>query len=457
MRRRNPRVPLVGVREQPARGALSRRTVLRGLMRGAAVAIALPPLEIFLDVNGTAYACEGGVPTRFGLFSWGNGNIPDRWTPATTGAAWELTEQLAPLADVRDLVNVVSGYSGKFPNTEPHTSGATAIYTGGPLVELAGAKTFALPSIDQAVAAAIGGDTIYKSIETAATDCNGQSYSGPAARNPPETDPYVLYARLFGDTFREPGSGAKIDPTLGLRASVLDVVLSDAAALRARVGAADRARLDAHMDGIRQIETRLARLQQDPPALEACVPPGPLTGDFADVEGRPQISARSRAMVDLLTMALACDQVRVFSHVIDDPVGNPLFPGRSDGHHNLTHNESVPQEEVHQIILACVEEFAYLVRSLAAVQEGDGTLLDHALLMAGSEVSEGRLHSVDDLPILLAGSACGALKTGLHVRSFSQDNVSKVLLTAVRAVGVDAPSFGMDEGAVEDTVSELEA
>lgn len=435
---------------------LSRRGLLRGMLRGVAISIALPPLEAMLDRTGRAYACGGVIPRRFGLFYWGNGNIPDRWNPVGEGTEWALSEQLAPLLPVKDLVTVVTGLSGKFVNDKPHTSGATAILTGSPLVEVGSDVTFSTPTIDQVIADYIGNETVYKSMITSATSCNGMSYNGPSSRNPPESDPYALFDRLFGASFRQPGSDAPVDPTLALRQSVLDAVMDDTTRLRARVGAADKLRLDQHLEGIRELETRLAKLQEDPPALDACVRPSELGADYSDIDGRPQISARSRAMCDMLAMAMACDQTRVFAHFMDDQVGDTLFPGVSAGHHQLTHDEAVPQNQVNSIVVQCVEEYAYLVGKLASIEEGEGTVLDSCAIMAASEVSEGRTHSVDDMPLLIAGGACGALKTGVHYRSYSQESASKALLTLIRAMDVPIAEFGVDEGYTDETLTEIE-
>lgn len=426
---------------------LSRRTLLRGILGGAAVSVALPPLE--------AMAC-GTLPKRFGLFFWGNGNLPDRWKPMGEGYEWELSEQLAPLAAVKDLVTVVGGMSVKVPNQIPHGSGAAGLLSGAPLIQVGGNDTFQAPTIDQLIAEAIGGDTVYRSLQTAATNANGQSYNGTNSRNPPETSPFALYERLFGPTFREPGDEGIVDPKLGLRRSVLDAVLGDANALYARVGAADKARLDQHLTGLRELEQRLARLEEDPPNLEACArPPEPLA-DYPDVDGRPQISARSRAMCDLLAMSLACDQTRVVGHYLCDPVHNYLFPGASSGHHELTHNEGGDQPEVHAITLQCVEEMAYFIGTLAAIPEGDGTLLDSMALLCCSEVSLGKTHSLDDMPIVIAGNACGFLKQGFHYRSPAFENASSVMLTLLRAMDIPAADFGMDEAWTDQSLTDIE-
>ena len=162
-------------------------------------------------------------------------------------------------------------------------------------------------------------------------------------------------------------------------------------------------------------------------------------------------------MCDMLAMALACDQTRVFTHVVDDPVSNPLFPDASDGHHNLTHDEPGDQPQVNSIVISCITELAYLLGRLDAVPEDDGnTLLDNCCVLACSEVSTGQTHSIDDLPIVLGGGLCGTLKMGTHYRSYTGDNVSKLMLTLVRSMDILATSFGADEAYTEDGLSEIE-
>lgn len=436
----------------------SRRTVLRGLLRGAVVSVALPPLECMFNGNGTAYACDGILPQRFGLYFWGNGNNPERWTPTGEGFGedWQLSEQLAPLAQVKDLISVLTGFMVKIPNELPHTSGLIGVLTGAPPWEEGESNGFDLPSIDQLIAAEIGGDTVYRSLETGAARNSGNSWIDRTTRNPIETSPHAFFERVFGATFREPGSEGVVDPKLALRRSVLDAVLDDISGLRSQVSAADSQRLEQHFEGVRALELRLARLQEDPPELAACSRPEAPAADYPDQDGRQQISAVSRAMVDIHAMALACDQTRVFSHWLTDPVGNELFPGATDGHHNLTHDEGGDQPQCNAITIACIEEYAYLVQALQAVPEGDGTLLDNCAVLATSEVSMARTHSLEETPLIIAGSACGALRTGQHIRSYSRDNTSNAMLSVVRAMGILAPGFGDGVGYADQGVSELE-
>lgn len=436
---------------------LNRRTFLRGLVAGAAVSVALPPLEAMMNANGTAYAAGGAFPCRFGLYFWGNGILPDRWVPTDTGPDYTLSPQLAPLEGVRDHVAVLSGYTLKVANVVAHGSGVAGILSGRDMIQQGEDATFAGPSLDQVIAGAIGDATRFRSLEVGVQPgMTGRSHTGPWSVNPPESDPVALFERLFGPSFRQPGDGSVVDPRIALKRSLLDGVLADAQTLNTKLGAADRARLEQHLDAVRDLELRLARLQEDPPDLDACVRPE-APEPIPPIEGRPQMLARARVMADLTTMALACDQTRVASMWFTDPLNDVLFPDATAGHHQLTHDEPGDQPQVHDIILATMEGFAYWLESMRDITEGDGTLLDHCAVLATSDVSYGRTHSIDEYPILVAGGADGRLKTGFHHRTGGGENAGRVPLTLLRALGVSAASFGEGNAQTDRTVSELEA
>ncbi|MFT4978695.1 MAG: hypothetical protein ACI8S6_004605 [Myxococcota bacterium] len=440
-------------------GPLSRRALLRGVGRTGLVAVALPPLHAMFNTSGTAYACDGILPRRFGLWFWGNGNLPERWTPEQTGSGdeWALSDQLAPLASVKDYLCLVTGMACKVPNVSPHGSGAGAILSAASLQATGDDETFAAPSIDQVIAAEIGSAAIYRSVQTAASSASGRSYNGPNSLNPAESDPYAVYARLFGDTFIEPGEDGVVDPRLGLRRSALDLVMGDIDALNARLGAEDRARLDQHLTGVRELEQRLARLEEDPPNLESCDRPAQPSGDYGDIDGRAQVRERNRVMSELLAMAMACDQTRVFAHTISDPVSDVLWPDAPNGHHDLTHNEGGDQPSVHDITVQIMECLADTLEILAAVPEGDGVLLDNCAIFATSEVSLGQTHSIEEMPIIIAGSCCGFFEQNVHYRSLSADNATKVLVSLQRAFDIDPGTFGTEDAATDSYLSEIEA
>jgi hypothetical protein len=435
---------------------LSRRHVLRGIMGGSAVSLALPWLEAMTIGTRAAYAGDSGFPTRFLLYFWGNGNLPEIWSPESTGEDFELTSQLSGLASIQHKICLVTGMSIKVPNVSPHSSGYSGLLCGQALEVDGDDATLPGPSIDQVIASYIGGETLYSSIQVGCNDSvDGLSYNGPNSRNPPENDPYALYARLFGDTFREPGEEGLVDPTLGLRRSVLDSVMGDIDDLNGRISSADKERLEQHLDGVRELETRLARLEEDPPNLESCGRPTEPTEDYSDIDGRPQLSARNAIMSEMVAMALACDQTRVVGHYFTDPLTNKLFPDATAGHHDLTHNEGGDQPEIEMITTHCVDNLAVLLHALDSIPEGSGTLLDHTTVMACSEVSKGQTHSLDDVPIILAGGGDGFFRTGYHHRSYTQDNSTKVLLTALQSMGIAVGEFGTDDAWTDQVLSEI--
>ena len=202
-------------------------------------------------------------------------------------------------------------------------------------------------------------------------------------------------------------------------------------------------------------------------------------GDFSEVDGRPLLSLISRAHSDILAMALACDQTRIFTNMFSSAVSNHLFadpwPPSSRGahawrrrgkygnfratmgHHRLTHDEPGEQPQVNIIIKLIMDELAYLLGRLEAVPEGEGTLLDHCGLLATTDCSNCRTHSLDDYPMVIAGGANGRIRTDMHYRSPSSENTSKAVFSLLRAVGVRISEFGRDGGRVTEGLSPIEA
>jgi len=433
----------------------SRRRFLRGVLGGAAVGVGLPWLEFMAHPAKAHAAGADAFPRRFVLFFWGNGMLPDRWVPTGTGADYTLSEQLEPLASIREHLTVVSGMAVKTPNIGAHSSGPAGFLAGGPLRQDGTNMVMPGPTIDQIIANEVGGNTVFRSLEIAVEDgARGLSHTSPTSVNPAESNPRVLFERLFGGSFRAPGEEPIVDPTLSLRRSVLDAVSDNVRRLQNRVGTADKARLDQHFSAVRDLELRVARLLEDPPNLAACSRPQE-PGDYLPIDGRPQMSALTAVMADMAAMSLACDQTRVLSLWYSSPVNNILYPGAYAGHHGLTHDEPGDQPTVNMIVRSIMGDFATFVQRLAAVDEGDGTLLDHTGILATSDVSQGRNHSIDEYPVLLAGKMGGYLKPGQHYRSGSGASVSKVALTMAQGMGLSLPSFGYDAGETDAVVSEV--
>jgi hypothetical protein len=454
---------------------IKRRTMLRGLVGGVAVGIGLPPLEAMFNANGTAYAQGAAIPKRLGVFFWGNGVRLDHWTPVDTGTTWTPSASLAPLTAVKDYVNVVSGMSVQTGNERGHHAGTVGILSGAPMISephpnSSYASTFSAPSIDQVAAAAIGTTTRFRSLEVGisqrldtveGTTLHYLSHNGPDSANPPEYSPSAVFNRLFGADFVAPGT-TPVMPAMNvasvLKKSVLDAVLGDITGLKMKVGTADGARLDQHLDNIRSIENRLATTA-DPVAAQAmCSKPATPAALPAEMSSHEALAERMTAMSSLIAMALACDQTRVFSIMFSGSVNGTVFweVMATTGHHDLTHNEAGDQPTVQAATVFTMQQLATLLTTLKGVSEGAGNLLDNCAILASSCVAEGLVHSLTDYPILVAGKAGGAITyPSVHYRSPKSENTSMVLMSMLKAVGVPLTTFGSMGGQVSSGLSAL--
>ncbi|MCB9779836.1 MAG: DUF1552 domain-containing protein [Alphaproteobacteria bacterium] len=436
---------------------LDRRTFLRSVLGGVAASVALPPLEAMLGVNGTAWAGGEELPTRFGVWFWGNGIKPDRWVPSTTGSGWSPSVELDGLAGLTDYVSIASGCEIKTA-THPHHSGMTGIMTGRKYYQVGTTRdtivsTFASQSVDQLAADFYSGQTPFRSLELGVTRFRGTdegttfqhlSHNGPNSPNPSEYDPVAVYNRLFGVT-----TDVRVDLA---RQSVLDHLGEQVIRLHGRLGHSDQVRLEQHLDGIRTLELQLSAERG------ACGVPDSVSS-WPDVDGQEQIEQQNRTMSELLALALACDLTRAFS-VQWSTAGSGVVVwqvGATDSMHSMSHNETGDQPTCHAAIGFAMDNLATFLQTLKDTPEGDGNLLDRCSILCTSELSDGQVHSNDEYPIMIAGRGGGRLRSGVHYRSGSKLNTSHAVLTALRGGGVDAASFGADEGYVTSGIGELEA
>ncbi|MEN9580218.1 MAG: hypothetical protein RJA70_3227 [Pseudomonadota bacterium] len=449
-------------------GTLPRRTVLRGALFGSAVAVGLPLLSPMLNNNGTALAQGGALPRRLGVFFFGNGRgqVAERWTPALTGPLWELSPQLQPLANVKEYLNVVSNSQVLVQSLREHHRGAVAMLSGAEYIahdpgNAGYGSTFSTQSIDQLAADAAAGQTPFRSLEVRISDkiARGEgtavaelSHNGPHNFNPSESNPAVIYERLFAAQSSQDSTRTHL---LGkLRTSVLDAVRQDISDLHRRVGYADRARLDQHFENIRGLDRRIDRLAN---AL-ACRQT-PIPQDFPADGAREPLEERTRAMAELISVALSCDLMRSFTFQYTGSVGSTVFwqAGSTEGHHSLSHAGSAAQDEIDRATVVAMEHFAILLEALRSSPEGDGNLLDSSAILCTSDCSNGQTHSVEDMPIVVAGRGSGALKyPGVHYRA-DGNNTSEVLLSLLRATGLKLATFGSGGGFVQKGASEIEA
>ncbi|MFM8409781.1 MAG: DUF1552 domain-containing protein, partial [Alphaproteobacteria bacterium] len=292
------------------------------------------------------------------------------------------------------------------------------------------------------------------------TGVPGQSYSreGASLVNAATVSPLELYTRIFGPGFADPGDASfRPDPRTLLRQSALSAVRDDATRLSNRLGSHDRRRLDQYLTSLRQLEQQI-EVSLRPPDLAACrKPEAPAAEDVgSDLE---RATATHRLLADVGIAAMLCDQSRVFNMVFSWGTSELRKQGTDTAHHQLTHDEVVDKELGYQprateYSQASVAEWAWFVRRLAETPEGDGSLLDHCLVLGHSESSFAKSHSVAGLPVMLAGSAGGRVRPGLHVRGDGEP-VTRVGLTVQRALGIAAEGFGTGSMRTERPLAEL--
>jgi len=444
---------------------ISRRTALRGVMNGAAIAVALPLLDIFLDVNGEAMAATGAtpgapLPIRFGTWFWGLGVNPPRWFPDKTGADYDLKIELAPIKAFQHRINVFSDFSipldGK-PNL-PHTSGGVGIRTG---MAPAADGGLPAPSFDVLIGDQIGTRSRFRSLEISSTGDprNSLSGRGNGNLNPAEVSPAALYTRLFGPGFIDPNSANFTpDPRVMARRSVLSGVTDQRKAFEARLGASDKQRLDQYFTSVRQLENQLDVELTKPQPMAGCrIPRRPPERDInAEIEN---VMTNHQIMSDLLVMALACDNTRVFNMNFNNGASSLTRIGSTITHHQLTHEEPLDnhlgyQPQVTFFVDKIMEAWAYFVGALDAVKEGNGTLLDNCLVFAHSETEFAKFHTIDNIPMMTAGSAGGRIKTGLHIAGGSTP-VSRVGLTLQQVMGVPVDKWGSGSLETNKSISEI--
>ena len=437
---------------------LSRRTFLQGTLRGAAVGVALPMLNCFLDDSGKAFADTGQrLPQRFGTWVWGCGFIPELWIPSSTGAGYTMPAHMAPLEPYRDRLALLSGFDVKLdgvPN-KPHVTGCLGLRTGVPVPD----RNVKAPTLDVIISELIG-DTRFRSIEVSTSGIQrSYSYKDAGSPNPSEVSPLALYQRIFGEGFQDPNAAEFTpDPRYMVHKSVLSSVQEERQRLMKTVGAEDRHRLDEYFTSIRELEQKLALQLQPPAPVENFIMPDAPPDVPVDSE-MEHVMENHRLMAKLLAKALQCNQTKVFNVLFSDTASNLRRPGSSSTHHTLTHEEPVDPALGHQREVAWFAEKSMIawrefLDELAAIPEGDGTLLDNCMVLAHSDCSIAKSHAVEGIPAMIAGNLGGRVRTGFHLAG-NADPISRIGLTAMQAMGVQMDRWGTLSMDTNRTITEL--
>ena len=436
----------------------NRRTLLRGMLGGSAIAVGLPLLDCFLDSNGEALADGAPLPKTFVSLFQGLGFQPGFWEPKTVGANYTFGRELRALQPIRDKVNLVSGLK---VYVDAHAANA---HSSGPQACLQGGLEHPnLPSIDQIVADAIGTRTRYRSLEVS---CDGtdDSFSRRSASsiNAGQPNPAALYADIFGGGFKDPNAAEFTpDPWTMARASVLSAVKDDRETYMKRVGAADRARLEEYFTSLRSMENNLQVQLEKPAPLPSCSNPKGM--DFHPTQGLliDEVRGNHRLFAKLLAHAMSCGQTNVAHLNLAGSNSNIRRAGMQQTFHMYTHEEPNDptlgyQIEVEGFSNQVAETLLEFVQAFEAVKEGKGTLLDRSLILYSTDTGYSRTHSLQGFPFMTIGGASGALKTGIHVHA-PGDAVTRVGLTVMQAMGVPIGSWGVESNTTSKTITEIMA
>lgn len=460
----------------PRSAPLSRRTVLRGV--GAA--IALPWLEAFLPRVARAGAPSGAWPLRLAFMYVPNGVNGAAWRPEAKGDAFAWTPTLEPLAPFRSRVLVLSGLAHAKANANgdgpgDHARAAGTFLTGAQAFKTSGAGVRVGTSVDQVAAAVVGRESTFPSLElgcdpgAVSGECDSGyscayssnlSWRTPTTPMAKEVDPRLVFDRLFADGVE--GPVAERIARWKQRKSILDLALDDADRLRARLGESDRAKVDEYLEGVRSVERRIARaVEASLERNEAVKGAGKAGGGGGEVAAgkRPgaipkDLGEHAKLMSDLLVLAFQGDVTRVSTFFVANEGNGRSYPsiGVKEGHHGLSHHGGDPAAiaKIQKIDRYHVELLAHLLAGLRAVKEGDGTLLDHAMIVYGSGIGDGNRHNHDELPILLAGGGNGSLVGGRHLVYPRSTPLCNLFTSLLERMGVRTPAFGDATGRLSD-------
>ena len=430
---------------------ISRRTFIRS---SVGATFALPLLDAMVPAQ-TPLASTAAAPLqRFGFIYVPHGSIMKEWTPLQDGAGFEYSPILKPLERFRSQVNVLTGLTN---NGENGHSPSTAMWLSGTF-PAKGSVIRLNTTVDQLIAQKIGQGTPFPSIELATEDhsshlgsCAGDflcsymstiSWRTPTQPLPMEINPRVVFERMFGGDAATPEERrARVERNN----SILDAVGESVGDLQRGLGARDRAKLTEYLDNVREIERQIQQTEKRAATL-VDVPPTPV--------GVPEAwEEHAKLMFELMALAYQGNITRVVSFMLARELSTLSYPqiGVADGHHPVSHNTNVPEQMAKKakIDMYHLDLFGNFLDRLKSTPDGDGNLLDHSMFLYGSGMSNGNLHTHDNLPILLVGGAAGRLKGDRHIKMKANTPLSNVMIALLDKAGVSTDRFGESSGRIE--------
>ena len=433
---------------------LPRRTFLRGM----GVTLALPLLDSMIPAQTLTRKTAAAASPRLGFVYVPHGAIMDKWTPATEGAGFEFSPILKSLEPFRDRLNIISGMGHRAADsTAVHSLSPTTWLSGVRPKPTQGTDAFAGVTADQIAALAIGQDTILPSMELAIEDHSGLigacdrdygciymntlSWRTPTTPLPMEVNPRKVFESMFG----QGGSAADRLARIEGDRSILDAVTKEATGLQAKLGPQDRLKISEYLENVREIERRIQKAsQQVDPNMKLPEQPAGIPFSYEEHVG---------IMYDLLALAYQANVSRVFTFMMAREVSNRTYPqvGVSDGHHATSHHQNRADkiEKLVKIQTYHLALFTKFLQKLSTTQDGDGSLLDHSLILYGSNMSNSNAHNHFPLPTLLLGGGAGTMKGGYHIKQPDHTPMTNVLLTMLHKAGVPVESLGDSTGVIE--------
>jgi hypothetical protein len=427
----------------------------RTFLKGVGTVIALPMLDAMAPALSRADAVK--PPVRMAFMYVPNGIIMSDWTPKAEGRDFEFPRILKALEPFREDTLALTGLAHRTGDgaAGDHTRASATYLTGVGPKRTTSADVEVGISVDQVAAQAISSKTRLPSLELgceisrsvgscdAGYSCayiNSMSWRGPSTPNPPETNPRLVFERLYGSLSSNPDPQAQARLNEDRR-SVLDAVNERTRELVSVLGPADRRKVDEYLSAIREIEKRIARAENENREL---------TPEIEKPSGTPPgFVEHARLMNDLLLIAFQADITRIATLIYSKESSTRSYPelGFSDPHHPLTHHRNNPEwiEKVTKINCHHIEQFADFVRKAKAIREGEGTLLDHSMLVYGSSISDGNNHVHENLPVVLLGRGDGRLKTGRHI-VYPETPMTNLFLALLERMGVETEKLGDSTG-----------
>jgi hypothetical protein len=434
--------------------AMKKHISRRALLRGAGAAVALPFLESMVPALTPSARTAAEPITRFGVVFVPLGERPGYWTPKKVGADFEFTPILKPIEAFRDQITVVSELCNPL---DGHAVSVGAWLSGSVPFRTIAENVRAGITVDQLIANKIGQETPFPSLELATEDFTGWiggcdtayscaymntiSWKTPTTPLPMEINPRIVFERMFG----RPGTRIQRLARMQENRSILDSVQEDVADLQKKLGTKDRARLDDYLDNVREIEQRIQKSEQQATS-SATVPDAPI--------GIPEsFDDHAKIMYDLAAVAFEANITRVLTYMKSRDASQRVYPyiGVNEPHHAMSHHGNNPEKLAGLVKLNTyhMSLFAKFLERMKSTPDGDGSLLDHSLILYGSGMSESDTHSRINLPTLLVGGAGGRLKGNRHIQAAKETPIANLMVSLANKFDCDIDKFGISTGTVE--------